>query len=147
MVKNAVGGDGTFDFTSHGLGSFSLTTAGGTAQQSFTNLAPGTYAVSETVPAGWDLTGATCSDGSNPASIDLAPGENVTCTFENTKRGSLTVVKTHGGRRRQAFAFTSPTAAPATEPDHGERDGAAQLQQPGCRAPTTWRERAARAGT
>ena len=95
----------TFGFTGD-LGGFTLTTRAGWRSSSFTDLAAGTYAVSETVPAGWDLTSATCSDGSNPASIDLAPGENVTCTFANTKRGSLTVVKnTIGGDG--AFAFTS----------------------------------------
>ena len=33
----------------------------------------------------WDPFLATCDDGSDPASIDLAPGEDVTCTFENTR--------------------------------------------------------------
>lgn len=47
-------------------------------------LAPGTYAVSEALPAGWSQTGATCSDGSNPAQIQLGAGETVICTFENT---------------------------------------------------------------
>ena len=85
VVKNAVGGDGTFEFTSQALGNFSLTTTNGTAQRTFADLAPGTYAVSETVPAGWKLTAATCSDGSNPASIGIVAGESVTCTFANSK--------------------------------------------------------------
>jgi plastocyanin len=106
IVKNAVGGDGSFAFTSQALGSFVLTTTNGTAQQAFQNLAPGTYAVSETVPAGWTLTSATCSGGRNPASITLAQGESVTCTFVNTKLASLTVVKTAVGGDG-AFAFTS----------------------------------------
>ena len=60
------------------------------------------------MPAGWDLTGATCTDGSNPGSINLAPGEDVICTFQNTKRGSLTVVKnTVGGDG--VFTYTSQT--------------------------------------
>ena len=41
--------------------------------------------MSESVPAGWNLTSATCDDGSAPASIGLAPSETVTCTFENTE--------------------------------------------------------------
>ena len=53
----------------------------------------GTYSVSEAVPTGWDLTEATCSDQSDPSSIDLQPGETVTCTFTNTKRGHLIVEK------------------------------------------------------
>ncbi|HSF61943.1 MAG TPA: hypothetical protein VLA69_09630 [Gaiellaceae bacterium] len=46
-------------------------------------LLPGTYSVSEDVPAGWTLTSATCSDGSDPDAIELSAGENVTCVFEN----------------------------------------------------------------
>ena len=45
---------------------------------------PGTYAVSETVPAGWQLDGATCDDGSPVNAIELEAGENVTCTFFNS---------------------------------------------------------------
>ena len=95
IAKSTVGGDGSFSFTSQTLtpAAFALTTVAGAAQQNFANLTPGTYDVSETAQFGWDLTSATCSDGSNPASIDLAAGENVTCTFTNTKRGSITVVK------------------------------------------------------
>ena len=50
---------------------------------------PGTYSVSEIVPAGWDLTSATCDDGSPISDINVSPGETVTCTFTNTKRGSI----------------------------------------------------------
>ncbi|HZI45491.1 MAG TPA: hypothetical protein VFD53_09735, partial [Ilumatobacter sp.] len=49
------------------------------------DLDAGSYSVSETVPAGWDLTSATCDDGSAPSSIDLDWGETVTCTFTNQK--------------------------------------------------------------
>jgi hypothetical protein len=52
---------------------------------------PGVYAVSQELPAGWDLTSAVCSDGSSPGAVDLGPGERVTCTFTNTKRGSIVV--------------------------------------------------------
>ncbi|MBV0934943.1 prealbumin-like fold domain-containing protein, partial [Marinobacterium weihaiense] len=60
-------------------------------------LVHGVYSVDENVPAGWDLTGATCDDGSAPNAIDLQPGETVTCTFENTKRGMAEVLKTVSG--------------------------------------------------
>jgi hypothetical protein len=56
-------------------------------------LKPGTYSVSETVPAGWDLTSATCSDGSPVGAISLQAGETITCTFTNTKRGKILVDK------------------------------------------------------
>ncbi len=57
------------------------------------NLLPGEYSVSENVPDGWDLTGATCSDRSSVSTINLAAGEVVTCTFTNTQRGSISGTK------------------------------------------------------
>jgi hypothetical protein len=82
------------------LQSFSLSMTGGpdTVSQSFSltdtapaydsgAVRPGTYSVSETLPTGWDLTSAICSDGSPVTSIVLDPGETVTCTFTDTKRG------------------------------------------------------------
>ncbi len=61
-------------------------------------LVPGEYSVGETVPAGWDLTSATCDDGSDPTAIGLDPGETVTCTFTNTRLvGAVSVVKALSG--------------------------------------------------
>ena len=59
------------------------------------NLAAGTYSVAETpVPANWQLTSFTCSDGSNPAAIDLGVNETVTCTATNTlNQGALAIHK------------------------------------------------------
>jgi hypothetical protein len=57
------------------------------------DLPPGTYSVTETVPAGWDLESATCSDGSNPSSISLQAGETVTCVFTNEKDAFIIVEK------------------------------------------------------
>ena len=63
-------------------------------------LVPGTYSVAEVtpLPAGWDLTGATCvssiDDTESAASIELDAGETVTCTFTNTlQRGHIVVDK------------------------------------------------------
>lgn len=109
IVKNALGGDGSFDFTSSTLGSFSLTTVGGTASTTFSGLDPAnTYDVAETVPTGWELNSATCNSGETIGSIDLEPGETVTCTFENEKAGNIVIVKnTVGGDG--TFDFTSST--------------------------------------
>ena len=97
ILKDTIGGDGTFRFTSGTLAPapFDVTTVGGTGEQIFYDLSPGIYDVNEDpVPAGWDLTSATCDDGSQIGSIDLGEGETVTCTFENSKRNpSMTVVK------------------------------------------------------
>ena len=54
---------------------------------------PGTYTATELPLDGWDLTGITCSDGSDPGSINLAAGEVVTCTFGYTQRGQIIVEK------------------------------------------------------
>lgn len=94
-------GSGSFDFTSGTLtpASFTLTTTGaGTGNKdskTFSDLAPGTYDVAETVPANWNLTSATCDDSSDPASIGLSGGETVTCTFVNAReRGAIEITKT-----------------------------------------------------
>ena len=48
------------------------------------SISSGTYSVSESLPSGWTQESVTCTDGSSPSSIELAPGETVTCTFTNT---------------------------------------------------------------
>jgi hypothetical protein len=92
-------GHGSFDFTSNTLANFTLTTtaagAGGKDSRTFSDLAPGTYDVAETVPAGWNLVSATCDDGSDPASIGLSGGETVTCTFHDAReKGAILITKT-----------------------------------------------------
>ena len=70
-------------------------------------LTPGTYWVIEgPLPSGWDFTSATCDDGSSFGAIDLDPGETVTCTFTNTQRGSLTIIKDADPADGIDFAFT-----------------------------------------
>jgi uncharacterized repeat protein (TIGR01451 family) len=105
-VTNPIADPQSFTFTAGGSGysGFSLTDAATPNSQS---LVPGTYSVSETVPSGWDLTSSTCSDGSSPGSISLQAGETVTCTFTNTKRGSIIVDKvTNPSADPQSFTFT-----------------------------------------
>jgi uncharacterized repeat protein (TIGR01451 family) len=107
--------------------SFSFTAGGGLSPTSFSlkngesrtfdHLVPQAgYSVAETTPAGWDLTSA-CSDGSPVSNIDLGPGETVSCTFTNTKRGLARVAKTVGGRTpsgSQSFAFELRQGASST---------------------------------
>ncbi len=60
-------------------------------------LSPGSYAVAETLPAGWAQSSATCDDGSTPGAIALDPGETVTCVFVNAQVGlALTKTPTPG---------------------------------------------------
>jgi hypothetical protein len=96
--KSAVGGNSTFSFTSTvpGGASFPITTVGGSGSAAFNGVAPGTYTVTEAVPAGWSLTALSCADptgnstgnvGTATATIDLAAGETISCTFTDTAAG------------------------------------------------------------
>jgi uncharacterized repeat protein (TIGR01451 family) len=99
VIKNTVGADGGFLFSSNvpGLGNFGLTTSGGTASTATVSVPVGTYTVTEASPSPWSLTGATCTGGDSPSSINVGPGEAVTCTFTNTAPApSIRVVKTAG---------------------------------------------------
>jgi hypothetical protein len=93
-------GSGAFVFTSGTLTSpFTLTTTGAGAankdSRTFSDLAPGTYDVAETVPTGWNLVSSSCSDSSSPGSIGLTAGETVTCTFHDAREtGSILITKT-----------------------------------------------------
>jgi phage-related protein len=82
------------------------------------NLTPGTYAAAETVPSGWALTGRACvltgtataktfTSVTNGVSVDLQPGEDVTCTFTNTKQAIIRTDKvTLPSGDTQSFTFT-----------------------------------------
>ena len=82
------GGGSGFGFTETMTpGSFTLADGG---ERIFTNVAAGTYTVTENLMAGWSLTDVVCGDAdstTNPAArtatIHLQAGENVTCTFTN----------------------------------------------------------------
>ncbi len=93
--KTAVGGDDEFTFEGLG-GDFPIQTIEGQGNKTFTNIIPGTYIVSEYPMSGWDLTGLECLDpnhntvlNDNTATINLDPGETVTCSFTNTKLGTI----------------------------------------------------------
>jgi hypothetical protein len=93
-------GSGAFGFTSNTLtpASFTLTTtaagAAGKNSRTFSDIAPGTYDVAETVPAGWNLVSSSCDDSSSPGSIGLSAGETVTCTFHDAReRGAILITK------------------------------------------------------
>ena len=101
IVKNAIPDDAQdFSFTGD-LGAFSLDDdADGTLQNSetFSSLVGGTYVVTEGSLSNWDLTNLVCNDAdlgttvdlaTRTATIDLDYGQNLTCTFTNTKKGSI----------------------------------------------------------
>src|SRR5262249_43090533 len=88
------------------------------------SLPPGTHAITEVIPQGWDLTNIVCSGGSvtftgagganaTPAfeagdttvNVTATEGESGACTFTDTKRGSTRIVKQAlGGDRGVAFS-------------------------------------------
>lgn len=89
IVKSTTPAGGTgFPFTETITnGGFNLADGG---VQVFTAVPAGTYTVTEGVVSGWSLTDLTCSDSdstgnpfSRTATINLAGGETVTCTFRN----------------------------------------------------------------
>ena len=124
-------GDTSFGFTAGGglsPASFSLKNG---ESRTFANLVPqSSYSLAETTPpSGWDLISATCSDGSPIANVDVAPGETVTCTFTNTKRGSVTLRKTTDGvvdpSKDILFVLSGPglPSAGVTRSTFGDQDG------------------------
>ena len=91
-VTNPAGSGQSFMFTTTGAGysGFSLTDSATPNNQ---ELVPGNYSVAETGIFGWDLTDTTClssvQDTEVAGSLELDPGETITCAFTNTQRGSI----------------------------------------------------------
>lgn len=85
VEKDAIGGDGTFTFTgNNGIGNFSITTASGTGIDTFDNMTPGTYTITETnIPKGWTQTDSSC------ASVTVTAGGVDTCIITNTMNAKL----------------------------------------------------------
>ncbi len=100
--KTTVGGNGAFEFTISGTASseHSVRTTDGSGSTDPIEMRAGTYSVTETSQTGWDINSASCTDGSSSYSgnavtgIQIPLGADVSCTFTNTKRGSITVAKT-----------------------------------------------------
>ena len=138
IVKNTVpDGPQNFTFTQNvdASGNFLLDDdADNTLPNSktFDDVEDGTYTVTEGAVTGFDLTALSCNDGSSdtPSTVSLAtrtatievdPGEHVTCTFTNTQRARIIIEKqtipdgatgsfsfTHGVGTNSDPAVTSP---------------------------------------
>ena len=94
-VTDPPGDPASFSFTG-ALGTFDL--AHGQSRTS-SGLFPGIFDVQETVPAGWALSEVTCGDQpldieDGLVAIDVAAGENLTCTFTNQRLGTVVIRKT-----------------------------------------------------
>lgn len=142
VVKDASPADGTdFQFSAGLVGSPDVTLItlddavpdDGDAfvdSRQLTGLIAGSYEITETVPAGWHLD-ASCTGGTDPGTlvggtltVDIAPREDVVCTFVNTERvaieiGDVVAAETDAGTdfvfpvtldRAVAGGFTVPFA-------------------------------------
>lgn len=122
IVKDALPDDAQdFAFVTTGLGlsDFSLDDDADAAlpnTRTFIGLAAGSYSVAETAVAGWTLTGLICADpdsgttvnlGTGVATIDLDAGENINCTYTNSKQAIVRLQKSlPGGRFNTTDQFT-----------------------------------------
>lgn len=93
IVKHAMGGNGTFNFSVTGGTSASLTTTNGWATSSAMTLGTGTSTITETQMSGWNTTGMSCmkggqatgsSAGTGAYAVSAQNGDSITCTFTNT---------------------------------------------------------------
>ena len=99
IIKNAVPDSSQdFDFSLTGPGADKNPTLDDDADPTLSNsvsyrVAPGTWTLTESATTGWNLTGLVCTDPTNNSTVNLstasatllvASGETVTCTFTNT---------------------------------------------------------------
>jgi hypothetical protein len=129
VEKVTVGGDGEFEFNPSWSNTNFFLSHGESENSGW--IATGTYSVAESVPTGWDLTSAICSDGSLVTAISLQADETVTCIFTNTKRAKLTIVKDAEPNDAQNFVFsgTGGIGAFTLDDDAGVVDPADPLGQ------------------
>jgi hypothetical protein len=104
----------TFSFTSNIFGAWSFTLDHCTTL-SFT-IPAATYTVTETLPFGWSLSnfdcetddeGDTSSLSGNQLTVDLDPGENITCTLTNSEWGTIFLHKVTDPPGGAGFDFLS----------------------------------------
>jgi hypothetical protein len=95
FVKDAERGGVDFDYTtSGGLTPSTFDLADGESQ-AYSNLSPGTYGATETVPTGWNLVSQDCDNNDTADAVTLSAGDDVTCTFVNEiERGAIKITKT-----------------------------------------------------
>ncbi len=114
VIKDTAPNDATaFSFTSSTLSpnNFQLDDDGDNSNalsntRLFNNLLPGTYNLAETANPSYQ-TLAECSDGSPISAIALESAENITCTFTNSKVGTITIIKDAEPDNEQDFSFAA----------------------------------------
>ena len=130
IIKNTVGGEGTFSYTTTGTGNTpdptpSTTTAAGTGSAALdVPFASGILSRNITItenplPAGWVLTAIACTDGvgapigtpnvgARSVALAVTPGANVSCRFTNEKLPTIVIRKQSIGGTG-TFSFTGGT--------------------------------------
>jgi len=97
VCKDVVPDDATvWDFTLSGESSGTISDLSDGQCERFTSLPPGSYTVSEVTQAGYGTTvdcGGWGSDSDGDITFDLDLGEQVYCTFTNTKHAHIDVCK------------------------------------------------------
>ncbi len=123
---NPDGAMGMFTFTGHAAG-----TIADNGMLMVGNLVPGTYTSTENDPTpAFDLTAISCDDGmsatpssgnvmTRTATFKVDPGETVKCTFTNTQRGMVDVLKITNGAAHPELdiKFTLYRDGPDVDPD------------------------------
>jgi hypothetical protein len=135
IVKNTVGGNGSFQFSSD-VGSnsnpvvtspFTITTVANTGSQLIDKVAAGTYHIAElTPPSDFVFTSLSCTANnafasatisSQTATITMGNGGDITCTYTNTHKTFLTLVKVvtnNSGGTKTLSDFPLTASGPVT---------------------------------
>lgn len=108
IIKNTVGGNGTFGFTISGSASAStsITTSSGTGTVQFL-ASPGTFDITELTQSGWVQSSRGCRSqaasstggvsGTLGWSVLLQAGDDIVCTFVNSATSTATTTNPGGG--------------------------------------------------
>ena len=117
ITKNAIGGDGAFDFTIFNATNPANSTIVSIPNTAISNMTvplevqPGNYTVIEIIPIEWELTGSDCEkNGFSLGTITnftIVGNDVVECIFENTKFSNPTIKITKNATNADgAFDFT-----------------------------------------
>ena len=125
VCKDVVPNDtSVWDFTLTGPSPGSVLDLGDGQCHTFTNRTPGSYTLTEATQAGYN-TSVSCdsgkgSDTDNDITFTLNAGEDVTCTFTNTKQASITVCKDVVPNDTSVWDFTLTGPSPGSVLDLGD---------------------------
>ena len=120
IVQRVTGSDGTFSYSSDLAAlNTTLTTSGGSGQLIANRIGTGVYTITarDERDNGYALIGLTCSDNDSTtnlstrsAVVNLAPGEDVTCTFDlvNSREAATKAIRTALLARSQLILASEP---------------------------------------